>query len=331
MQYFSSSFNTLHKVKNFFKYSIREISLFTDYLFFICTTNLDDDEFSLVPPQNIYYSKLEDDNMNIFWGSEKAISEINIIATFKSSVDSLEEANDISKNIMGFSFDYCLKVNFKDVDRHLEKLNRIKTSTSLQEVINTYREISISDNYFKEFVSKTSEDIGKQIKMRRGTMEFNPKFKAKNIVIKENQAFYVLPFQDQTMNAYKAIKDAVDKENIDCMIIKSEDRFDPNRGNNIVENIWQDICSSRFIIADLSQKNPNVYYELGICDAIGKTVIPICSKESLKNDYNNSLPFDISGGYTIFYDEDYTGMEKLKSDIVIRIKAILDGIAVDVI
>lgn len=333
MKYITNSFDTVHAVRDIFKYSFNEISLFTDYILFFSSTVDESGEYIFTSPQNIYYSDLEDGNMIIFWGSEKAVKYMNTIGLYKGPIESLEQANSMSKGILGFSFDFYLKMSFEDVDKHIEKLKEAKESKeseTIDEVIDVYKKLAFSDEYFTNFLIQIQNNIGKQIKTRRGTMEFNPKFKAKNIVVKKNQAFYVLPFSEGPLNAYQAIKDGVSNEKIDCMIIKSEDRFDPSRGNNIIENIWQDICASHFIIADLSEKNPNVYYELGICDAIGKTVIPICSNKSLQNDYSDKLPFDISGGYTIFYDENYSGIEKLKKDVNQRIKAILTGSTVEI-
>lgn len=174
------------------------------------------------------------------------------------------------------------------------------------------------DNGAQEFVNN--------IRKRVNLMDINPKFKARDMVVKENQAFYVLPFTEGPLNAYDAVKNRMtENDKVNCNIIKSEDTFDPNRGNNIVENIWQDICTSRFIIADLSEKNPNVFYELGICDTLGKKVISICSNKSRNEDYGGKLPFDISGDYTIFYDEDYKGITLLQDQIEQRISAILNN------
>ena len=108
--------------------------------------------------------------------------------------------------------------------------------------------------------------------------------------------------------------------------MKSEDIFIPNRSNDMVENIWEDICSSCFVIADLSDKNPNVFYELGICDAIGKTVISICSKESYEDDYKKRLPFDVSSEYTIFYGMNYEERKEAAQKILNKAKIILNQV-----
>lgn len=162
------------------------------------------------------------------------------------------------------------------------------------------------------------------LRREMSVMQIEPKFKARDIVVKRNMGFYVLPFTHFPLEAFGAIQKGITDNKVDCEIVKSEDRFDPSRGNSIIENIWQDICMSRFVIADLSERNPNVFYELGICDTIGKTVIPICSNRSRKEDYPNGLPFDVAGEYTVFYDEDFNGYTALQGTMVKRIRAILE-------
>lgn len=203
----------------------------------------------------------------------------------------------------------------------LAKLENIFKENHLnQEIKNEYKTAMKCWNLLIMSVSRFIDNLDRGIHK----VEFNPKFKARDMVIKEKQAFYILPFTEAPLDAMLAIKEAITTNEIDCEIIKSEDRFDPKRGNDIVENIWQDICTSKFIIADLSEKNPNVFYELGICDAIGKTIIPICSNKSREKDYNGSLPFDISSQYTIFYEEGFKGYKELQEKVIARIKVILD-------
>ena len=112
-------------------------------------------------------------------------------------------------------------------------------------------------------------------------------------------------------------------------VIKSGDIFDPRRGNDMVENIWQDIMQSKFIIADLSKKNSNVFYELGICDTVGKTVIPICSKASFNDDYHGKFPFDVQQEYMIIYENGFTGISNLQDEVLKRATAITQGEAIN--
>jgi len=55
------------------------------------------------------------------------------------------------------------------------------------------------------------------------------------------------------------------------------------------------------VIVDLSAPNPNVYYELGLCDAIGKDY-------RLLKQAGVTLPADLSGAHYIEYSLDEHGL-----------------------
>lgn len=106
-------------------------------------------------------------------------------------------------------------------------------------------------------------------------------------------------------------------------VVRSGNILRPNL--NIMESVWTSINQAAFIIADLSDKNPNVFYELGICHTLGKPVITLCDEESYKNDYNEKLPFDINSINTIFYKNTGAGPTKLVNEINKNITAIRSG------
>jgi len=57
------------------------------------------------------------------------------------------------------------------------------------------------------------------------------------------------------------------------------------------------IEESNLVIADLSEKNPNVFLELGIAYNLQKPLILLCSKEAFedKDKWGKNLPFDLHG------------------------------------
>lgn len=69
-----------------------------------------------------------------------------------------------------------------------------------------------------------------------------------------------------------------------------------NRPGNIVSDIWLYTQKAKIILADLSGKNPNVFYELGLAHAIAKPVILIA--ESI-----DDVPFDLRSLRVLEYDK----------------------------
>ena len=68
-----------------------------------------------------------------------------------------------------------------------------------------------------------------------------------------------------------------------------------NTGDSITQNIIEHLTHDDLVIADLSEQNPNAFYELGYRTALGKPTIQIKSK-------GEPLPFDVSSIQTFDYD-----------------------------
>lgn len=78
---------------------------------------------------------------------------------------------------------------------------------------------------------------------------------------------------------------------------------------SITKQIIKEIYSDKLAIANLTNKNPNVMYELAFRHSLGKPVIMIAEKGTL-------LPSDIIMERTIFYQNDAQGVLELKDNII---------------
>jgi hypothetical protein len=63
----------------------------------------------------------------------------------------------------------------------------------------------------------------------------------------------------------------------------------------IVEQIWRGINAAKVLVAELSTRNPNVFYELGLAHALDKPVVLVSSNEE-------DVPFDLRHIRVIYYD-----------------------------
>jgi hypothetical protein len=96
--------------------------------------------------------------------------------------------------------------------------------------------------------------------------------------------------------------------------------FEPVRADQISEpgvitsQIIQRLIDEPLVIADLSEHNPNVFYELAIRHAIRKPVIQIIHKSW-------RIPFDVHANRTVQYDDkDLDSVEDAKLEISAQIK-----------
>lgn len=70
------------------------------------------------------------------------------------------------------------------------------------------------------------------------------------------------------------------------------------RSSNIVHDIWHLVTTSRVLLADLTGKNPNVFYELGLAHAARKPVLLVTRTIE-------DVPFDLRALRIITYDVEH--------------------------
>lgn len=114
----------------------------------------------------------------------------------------------------------------------------------------------------------------------------------------------IMPFHNRYSKIYTLIKKCCVQRGYNCQ--RSDETFAPD---NILKTVIELISKSRFIIAVIDSRNPNVYYELGICHALGKKVILIANAGNMEN-----IPFDIaSNNRLILYKNPDDLEQKLKT------------------
>ena len=112
-----------------------------------------------------------------------------------------------------------------------------------------------------------------------------------------------MQFSDDLDIVYGTIKNELDNIGFIC------NRADDVSGSPIIFNkILSEMFSSRFIIAELTHNNPNVFYELGIAHALGKPTILI--SKSIEN-----MPFDIQQNRVVLYKDNDDLEEKLSKEL----------------
>jgi hypothetical protein len=62
-----------------------------------------------------------------------------------------------------------------------------------------------------------------------------------------------------------------------------------------MDQVWSGINNAKVLVAELTSKNPNVFYELGIAHALQKPVVLISSNEE-------DVPFDLKHIRVIYYE-----------------------------
>jgi len=106
------------------------------------------------------------------------------------------------------------------------------------------------------------------------------------------------------------IKPVVEASGFKC--VRADDIFSPTL---ILEDIWIHILKCKVIIADVTGRNPNVFYEIGIAHTVGRPVIVITQDKS-------DIPFDIAQFRYFEYSDNAQGWDTLRNKIASALRSI---------
>lgn len=84
----------------------------------------------------------------------------------------------------------------------------------------------------------------------------------------------------------------------------------------ITSQVIQHVVNDPLVVADLTERNPNVFYELAVRHALRKPLVQIIRK-------GEAIPFDVAHTRTIYVDhKDLDSVETAKTDIIEQVKAL---------
>lgn len=132
----------------------------------------------------------------------------------------------------------------------------------------------------------------------------------RDLGIKENHlqrgkkdVFVLTPFNEYAYPAFRAIQKTV--ADFGMKAYRGDEEFIEGE---ILPEIVKSIISARIIIANITGRNPNVFYELGIAHMLDKPVIIV-------SEVGNSVNFDIRSKFILFYDNENDLRIKLEKQI----------------
>ncbi|MDT7043618.1 hypothetical protein [Candidatus Nitronereus thalassa] len=126
-----------------------------------------------------------------------------------------------------------------------------------------------------------------------GTTDENIKKLGKKAKVESGDScFVIMPFADPIGSYYQSIYEpAIEKAGMKA-VRADTDIFATGK---VMDQIWTGINEAKVLVAELTTRNPNVYYELGLSHALEKPVVLISSNEE-------DVPFDLQHIRVIYYD-----------------------------
>lgn len=136
-------------------------------------------------------------------------------------------------------------------------------------------------------------------------MRLNPIFEGREFLINDQLVFVLSPFKEPFNTIFQDhIKPSVESiSGLGCL--RADDIYD-NRP--IMEDIWRYTYEAGMLIAELTGRTPNVFYETGIAHTVGKEVILIT--QSMED-----VPFDLKHLRCIVYEYTPRGIAALEQSL----------------
>lgn len=119
----------------------------------------------------------------------------------------------------------------------------------------------------------------------------------------DHSCFVLMPFAESFDDVYEAISKACSAPSVLLLCKRADDYY---HAGSIMEDILRGIIASEFVVADLTGRNPNVFYELGIAHSCKVASRVIITSQNL-----DDVPFDLRHVRCIIYDNDPAGLQKL--------------------
>lgn len=104
--------------------------------------------------------------------------------------------------------------------------------------------------------------------------------------------FVMMPFSDPLGSYYEQIYEPAIRKAGLVPVRADNEIFGTGK---IIDQIWAGISNATVLLAELTSRNPNVFYELGLAHAIKKPVVLVSSNEE-------DVPFDLQHVRVIYYD-----------------------------
>ena len=128
--------------------------------------------------------------------------------------------------------------------------------------------------------------------------------------------FVLMPFAEEFDDVYQTTKSVWQGFGLRCL--RSDEIF--HTREVMCVSICQNIQRARFIVADVTGKDPNVFYELGIAHILGKPIVLITQRPE-------DVPFDLRAMPYVHYgnDDGTASISKLKRNLSMIATGLLES------
>jgi hypothetical protein len=130
--------------------------------------------------------------------------------------------------------------------------------------------------------------------------------------VKGGHCFVVMPFASEFDKVYSAIKAALQVEGLDVIPHRADEVVG---GGPVMMDVVRNLAEAELVIVDLTGKNANVFYELGIAHTVRCAESVLLITQTMKD-----VPFDVQSYRCIEYKLGPDGLSQLQGKLVQFVK-----------
>lgn len=119
------------------------------------------------------------------------------------------------------------------------------------------------------------------------------------------RCFLALPYLSVSPLVRRAIEESAEKAGFEVV---SPDRLAMRPASTVQEVVVGEIARADCLIADMTGRNPNVFFELGLAQAMGKAIFLVIDKSASDN-----MPTDLRGYQYLTYETTGSGLSDLRN------------------
>ena len=153
--------------------------------------------------------------------------------------------------------------------------------------------------------------------LRETTIPASPIWEGRSLPTEEDYCFVLMPFAElaDVQKVYWDHVKPVLEGRCGLRCERADDIYDIS---GVMQSVWEGINRARLIVADLTGRNPNVFYELGIAHTLGKPVIMLTQSMDF-------VPFDLRHLRCVVYDYKPKDIERFEKALERTVRTVLSS------
>lgn len=167
------------------------------------------------------------------------------------------------------------------------------------------------------------DTLTRELEYLRGTaISANPIWQGREFDLEDDYCFVLMPFRDERdiQRVFRShVKPLIERK----FRLRCERADDIYGIAGVMQSVWEGINRARLVIAELTGRNPNVFYELGIAHTLGKPVVMISQTI-------DDVPADLRHLRCIIYDYKPEEIVRFESALEKTVASALSMTAADV-